>query len=402
MLHCMNVTFDGIAVASFQEAIDVVLNNNSSNHISRWSVNALFQLRGPLARPISAEMFAVHGDRRHRDPLIDILFTSYDMEVSKGQDRLYALMHLAKDYEEGGIKVDYNKTEAQVMVDAAAYHVNQHQDLDFLHMSFRDNETSNPTWIPENWMGRSPEGLTLYWDVNHGSEHFEHTECSLESVDMRNLRLCIRGMKVGLVRQCIVSDVDTPLTDMTVAEFWESSLGEYILPYLRDTDTGLPQDFSRAIHGGMFSRVHDHESIQAGLSYLWELGRTPEQASRVLGFGGDGILDLLAPLKNSNEPAWAAIRDVLRSLNRRSCIITDSQHIGLIPACNIKEDDDIWRVLGSSHPVIVRRQASGRYWHICTANIPALVEHEHMAHFSSKIQPGDKVGEWTVEDIELE
>ena len=399
MLHCMNVTLDGVAAASFQEAIEYVFFDYSRDHISKWSLQTLRNLRGPLARPISTEMFAVHGDRRHRDPLIDILFDSSDMEVSKGQDRLYALMHLAKDYEEGGIKVDYNKTEAQVMVDAAAYHISQHQNLDFLHISFRHNETSNPTWIPEHWMGRFPEGLLLYWN---GSEHFEHTECSLESVDMRNLRLCIRGMKVGSVRQCIVSGVNTPVVNMTVAEFWESSVGEYILPYLGDTDTRLPRDFSRAIRGGHLGRIHGSESIQAGLLYLWEIGRILEQASRVLGFGGDHILDLLAPLKNSNEPAWAALRDVLRSLYRRSCIITDSQHIGLIPACNIREDDHIWRVLGSSHPVIVRRQASGRYWHICTAYIPALVEHEHMAHCSSKIQPGDKIGEWTVEDIELE
>ena len=398
----MNVTFDGIAVAGFQEAIDGVYLDDSRDHFSKWSLNTVEKLRGPLTRPVSAEMFAVHGQRGHRYSLIYNLFRSYYMEVSKGQDRLYALMHLAKDYEEGHIIVNYSKTVEQAMADAATYHISQHQNLDFLLMSFRHNETSNPTWIPEGWMGHNPEGMALLWDAGQESEHFEHTECSLESVDTRNLRLCIRGMKVGSVRQCIVSDVNTPVAEMTLAEFWKSSLGEYILPYLGDTDTGLPRDFSRAIRGGNLGRGHDHESIQAGLSYLWELGRNPEQASRVLNYGADDILDLLAPLKNSNEPAWAAIRVVLRTLHRRSFIITDSQHIGLIPECNVREEDDIWRVLGSSHSVIVRRQPSGRYWHICTAYIPALVEHEHMVHFSSKIRPGDQIGEWTVEDIELE
>ena len=398
----MNVTFDGIAVASFQQAIENFFQNNFQTHMGRWSFDTLVELRGPLERPLSINMFAVHGDRRRRHLLIDILFRSPHMEVSKGQDRLYALMHLARDYEEGRIIVDYKKTVRQVMADAAAYHISQHQSLSFLATSFQHNETSNPTWIPESWMGYNPQGVGLPLNTARGPECFEHTECSLESVDMHNLRLCIRGMKVGSVRQCIVFDVNTRVAYMTVAEFWKSSLGEYILPYLEDTDIGLPRDFSRAIQAGIFGRSHDHEFIQAGLSYLWGLGRTPEQASRVLGYGAEAILDLLVSLKNSNEPAWAAIREVLRSLNRRSCIITDSQHIGLIPACNIREDDDIWRVLGSSHPVIVRRQASGRYWHICTACIPALVEHEHMAHFSSKIQPGDKIGEWTVEDIELE
>jgi len=402
MLHCMNVTFDGIAVASFQEAIRHVCREYILNHISKWDANALIELRGPLARPVNTEMFAVHGDERLRYELITLLDRSVHMQEAKGQDRLYALMHLAEDYEEGRILVDYNKTVEQVMADAASYHISQHQNLDFLDMSFRDNETSNPTWIPESWTGHIPEGNRLSYDADHGPKHLKHTQCSLESVDIRNLRLCIRGMKVGSVRQCIVFDADTPIVEMTVAEFWKSSLGEYLLPYLRDTDTRLPRDFSQAIHGGAFGRSHNHESIQAGLSYFWEIGRTPEQASRVLRWGGDDIQDLLAPLKNSNEPAWAAIRDVLRSFERRSCVITDSQHIGMVPECNIREDDDIWLVLGSFHPVIVRRQTSGRYWHICTAYIPALLEHEHMAHFSSQIQPGDQIGEWTVEDIELE
>ena len=388
----MNAAFDGMAVTSFQQAIGDVF-ARFDTHYSSWDDKSLHDLKGTICSPISREMFAVHGDRRERRSLFVLLSRSARMEVSRGQDRLYALMHLAKDYKEGRITVDYNKTAEQVMADAAAYHISQHQSLNFLIVSYRDDETSNPTWIPEMWMGNHPAGRTI---IRQKTDVLMHTKCSLNSVDMRSMRLRIRGVKAYWVRQCLV-----PNARKTVADFWRSQIGEYIQPYLGDTSIGLPLDFFRAIRGGMKDQTHEHQSIQTGLSHLWKIGNAPEHASRDLGYGGSKVLDLLDPLKNDNQPAWSALRDVLKCLHSRLCIKTNTKHLGLIPRCNVRKEDEIWLVLGCILPVVVRSQPNGRYQHICTAWIPALQQHEDIAQFVSEIQPGDKVGEWTVEDIEL-
>ena len=389
----MHVVFDGMAVASFQQVVaDFISQLNAPG--KGWNFPALLTLRGHVFGPTSTEMFAVHGEQRERVGLIDLLQRSVVLQVSNGRDRLYGLMHLANDYHEGRIIVDYSKTEEQVMADAAAYHISEHRDLKFLDETFRDNETNLPTWIPERWVGHDSDGIGLSW-VDDPEPRY--TECPLSSVDMGNMRLRIRGVKVDWVRQSLV-----PNAKATVAGFWKSQLGKYLQPYLEDTSTGLPLEFSRAMRGGMYDRTHGHESIHTGLSHLWDIGNAPDQASRDLGYGGDGIQDLLAPLKNGSQPAWSALRDVLRSLYGRSCIIMDNGHMGQVPKCNIREEDEIWLVLGCTLPVVVRRQPNGRYRHICTAWIPAFKEHEDIAHFVSEIQSGDKVGEWTVEDVELE
>jgi hypothetical protein len=108
--------------------------------------------------------------------------------------------------------------------------------------------------------------------------------------------------------------------------------------------------------------------------------------------------DRLEPLEHANI---TALQEVVYCLGNRACIITNNGKHGLVPKCNIQDGDEIWLVLGSSLPIVLRRQPSGRYWHICPARIPALEEHQDLAQFSSNIQPGDKVGEWTVEDVEL-
>jgi hypothetical protein len=68
-------------------------------------------------------------DQIHHN-ICDVLFIRR-LYVTKLQDILYALMHLAIDYEDGGIEVDYDKSSIHVMVEAAAHHVRLHRDLRF-------------------------------------------------------------------------------------------------------------------------------------------------------------------------------------------------------------------------------------------------------------------------------
>jgi len=364
------------------------LSTQSGAYGNDWDLGALFRL-------IVNQIFVVHGDQRDMFRLVTLLDRSTNMQVSKGQDRLYALMHLAGDYEEGRIIVDYNKTEEQVMADAIAYHISQHRDLEFLVSCFRDVETTYPSWIPEGWMGGKPTGLGFPRRYDH---ELKPTKCSLNSVAVGDLRLSIRGVRVGWVQQYLLSNLTI---FETVAGFWASPFGEHIHSYLGDINTGLPLEISRVFNAGIDRGSHNHQSIQTGLSYLWEIGSIPEQASRALDFGGEAIPDLLAPLKNSNKLAWSALRAVLLQSVGRSYIVTTNKHFGQVPECNIREEDEIWLVLGCPLPVVVRRQPDGSYSHICPARIPAFERHTNIASFVSGIQPGDRIGEWTVQDIEL-
>ena len=108
-----------------------------------------------------------------RGPLIDLLHQNYMRKSSRIHDRLYAIMHLADDFQENDIEVDYNKTASQVMLDAADHHIRRHRNLRFLDHSFRsdfdrtghpehNSECSFPTWIPPNWLGSVPYGGPIW------------------------------------------------------------------------------------------------------------------------------------------------------------------------------------------------------------------------------------------------
>jgi hypothetical protein len=408
----MGVAFDGMAVARFQEAVSEAL-KRSYSAFDGESLVAVSKLIGNVWRPIRQEMFAVRGEHKRSKKLIHLLHESRPLQVSKKPDRLYALMHLAEDYEEGRIIADYTKPDECIMADAAAYHVNQHQNLEFLIDSFRDDAgmtadpradvTPHPTWIPNSWLGTpSHDGRRVNLKAIYGSEvakdqRLQYTRCSPHSVHAGSLRLCVRGAKVGWVRQRLLKE---RFGLMTVAQFWGSSLGEHIQLSLCNPDTDLPLGFFRAMQDGIPSS-YDDECVRAGFSYLLDISKTPEHAKRHLA-GGIDISDLLVPYGNVDRDACNALRGVLLTLVGRSCIVTNNNHSGLVPECNIRDEDEIWLILGCPLPVVVWRQPNGRYWHICAADIPVLEEHEDLKHFSSEIQPGDKIGEWTVEDIELE
>jgi hypothetical protein len=406
----MNVTFDCMAVAHFQSTIYHMLVGSSGIHLDPELDYILFKLNGDQNCPIVTEMFATRGEHRKQWDIATLLRSSVWLQASRGHDRLYALMHLAKGYEDGSIIVDYNKTVEQVMTDAAAYYISQHQDLDFLIDSFQDDvsagdqpeqeETVCLTWMPQAWMGRSSRGSSVNRPVGDPTaamhQGLTRTKCSPHSIDTRNLLLHVRGVKVGRVRQTFC--FNEGLDNITVAEFWASPFGIHIQSLLGSTGMGLPLELSHTICGGLWHSKYDPECVLTGLAYLFEISKRPEYTGRPLHPKHWPLSDSLGPLEHANV---AALREVMWVLNGRACIITNNENYGLVPTCNIQVGDEIWLVLGSFLPIVLRRQPSGRYWHICLAFVPALDEHQDLAQFSSDIQPGDKVGEWTVEDVEL-
>ena len=134
-----------------------------------------------------------------RGPLIDLLRQNCMRKSSRIHDRLYAIMHLADDFQENDIEVDYNKTASQVMLDAADHHIRQHRNLRFLDDSFRsdfdeigypehNSECSFPTWIPRRWLGSNPYGLSIpssQKDCGHEIVVGEHLDDDENSSDGR-------------------------------------------------------------------------------------------------------------------------------------------------------------------------------------------------------------------------
>jgi len=443
ILHCMNVTVLDTNFWHFRRAVDKM------GRVA--GTKSDMQTAMQLARTLNLGLLA------DRNPLIDLLRQNSKRKSSRIHDRLYAIMHLADDFQENDIEVDYNKTASQVMLNAADHHIRRHRNLRFLNYSFRadfedslypghNSECSFPTWVPRTWLGSSQYGRPI-WTSDKSRGHkitireqldddedssdkifatgkYAHnkrsvksltnlpdnelfTTCASDSVDMTNMRLRVRGMKVGEVQTVLSLPLESGNDGMTVAQFWSSRLAQHIGSYFCREERQIPLGMVRALSVAWPNENFNYEDAVFGLKWFYDCSTKPGLADQHIGAAGHLINALLAPLRDHNihSAAVTAISHIIYELSERKCILTDKDQFGLVPKCNIRAGDEIWMSLGHSIPCVLRKQPNGTYEHICTTKIPVLMDgiigHTDIGRFSRKATPGEQIGEWTIEDIEL-
>ncbi|KAH4957025.1 hypothetical protein HBI82_203450 [Parastagonospora nodorum] len=396
ILHCMNASVIGTTVFEFRRAVELHLTRfigvylNISVYVKLWHSD-----RSPKAQ----EMFAFHGEARQRYKLIHLLHDKEGLLVSREHDRFYAIMHLAKDYRDGDLAVDYTKSLEQVMVDVATHHISRHQDLEFLLQSFPPIEDyldsceglARPSWIPNCWLGRKDTGAVI------ASRGMIYSQCSHKSIDMSTMRLSVRGIKIDRLRKLFKSE--QIFREMTVVQFWASALGQHLQPYMSDNAAGLPHDIYYTLSSYWLLEDFDHEFLKAALAYLYELNQVAELTNINIVEGNQALLP------GWNDNTHAILQQFLIHVSIHNFTLTDKGSFGLTPRSNIREEDEVWMVLGCPQPIILRQRDDGAYSHVCSAIITgltdSLMEHEDFDKFTMETQTGKKIGEWTMEDIEL-
>jgi hypothetical protein len=436
-LHCVDLTVNGGALAQFQMARDkrwlvAWRSISSSSHEQTWynHLRLLRRISSPAAKSIVN--YQNGGDHFN---LCHLLCTR-DLYVSQPQDKLYALMHLAKDYVDGGIEVDYAKTSLEVMMDAAAYHVRSHHDLRFLYRTrlVAKNNTNEeeyehlpyPTWLPQSWLGHKDISDMYTGRLQRTSMP---PSCTISTT---NRRLRVRGLRVDHLKSFLkdLASLETP------RQFWNSLLGSYLLDSAGTGMENLSYEALRVLFGqtedGMADFAEQILSLDAtngstSKFYFW--GKDKDSDTRMLVLmkrAATSALDKLLQLSQDARYAdqslftgWGEVPnplfvnevDTITTIALRqlyfpdsfsSVIMTKLNRLGRIPYCDFKSGDEIWIVLGIDQPLVLRPQSNGYYWHVCTAAMPSIQEHDDFLNLSSDIQPGDKIGEWVVEDIEIE
>jgi hypothetical protein len=431
----MHIVVDGAPLARFQRAA-MLRFSAAYRSVSVSEMIWLKHLRYVTKRysPAATSMLQ-YQDGQFPHSLCELLSLP-DLHVTKPQDRVYALMHLARDYEGSDIAVDYGKSSLQVMVEAAAYHVRVHRDLRFLYLSYlreskkededEDQNPSKPTWLPQNWLGE----LTNYTPDPHFLPRTK--QCLPDALDMVDRRLRIRGMKVDHLRHCLIGDMY--VHGITPRLFWSSSIGLYLKESAGIGMNTLSNDAFKTLFGPSISQMvvftlrmnnleaskgntfqkyswgqdedSDHRTFVtlkkaaiSGLDVLLRLSQDSRYADQILFERGE--LNTVV-LDQGGPTAYIALQQVFVGSKFDSIIMTETKALGRLPMCEYRKGDEIWIVLGIDEPLLLRPQPNGYYWHVCAAQIPFLQGHKDFRNFSSNIQPGDKIGEWVVEDIEIE
>ncbi|CAN9440832.1 unnamed protein product [Alternaria alternata] len=214
-------------------------------------------------------------------------------------------------------------------------------------------------------------------------------------------------MKVGKVETVLSLPVERDMDGVTAAQFWSSGLGQHIGSYFCREERQIPLEIIRTLVNLWPRENFNDEDAVVGLRWFYDCSTRPDLADHHIGAGGHLINALLAPLRDhpNGDATINAISHIIVELTRRKGILTDKDKFGLVPECSIRAGDEIWMLLGYSYPSVLRKQPNGTYEYICNVRIPVLVDdvvgHTDIRRFSRKTAPGEQVGEWTIEDIEL-
>jgi hypothetical protein len=431
MLHCGNVQILGESLIQFRTAV-----YHASHSLLDISDNgAWLYLFNFLGLNLFADTFLVQENTDEARPpnnrLIDLLDSAHNLQGSRIHDRIYAIMYLADDYQEGDITIDYTKSAGQNMACAANHHVRLHRNLRFLHDADWGDRSceidlvhSIPSWIPSTWLGntgqyslrsyqrlheRMSENEQAVEDNTYESDSFrdENEElfnrCSPHCVDAQKMRLRAHGMKLGKVQSLLKRAPDDEIA--SVAQFWSSALGQHIEPYMSGAGRKIPLQIIRTIAYIWGPNEYSYDDAVNALTHLFELGQKPETAHCLNNVNADETRVLISALRDENRAAGDALCGIFQCINLYTFILTDRGYFGRVRRSAIRAGDEIWMILGCSLPVILRRQSDGTYSRICTARIPVLMDDIlgtlNIRNFSPKSVPGDKFGEWTVEYIEI-
>jgi hypothetical protein len=401
-LHCTNVTIPGLSIVYFQETLRRLFSGDvypEGQHTYRTTTAIVhLWLSQSLVGPC---LFSSYILKRRRGALVRLPRLCIDMRASKISDRIYAIMHLAEDYEEGDITVDYTKSPVHVMMDTAAHHVDRHRDLEFLidralvSKLGMDNRlaretTAAPTWIPRFWFGYRDGRMNLSFVPQESCNH----RCSPHSVDKQNLRLDVRGVKIDNVRQRLEPDC---AYDSTVSDFWSAPFGTYLQSHVSTDSTDIPPDLCD-IMALVSEASSSHDDIASALSIFFRLFPDNNGAERRL---GSCAFDLLDEMGQMSTAARTALVHIMTTLRGRTVVLTEWGSHRLVPACDIMEGDEIWTLFGCGSTVVLRRHPDDTYWHVCTGHFPSIQDHRDMQLLVTESMPGDKIGDWTVEDIKI-
>jgi hypothetical protein len=432
-VHCKAIVIPGLSFEYFRNAARhkaVSLYSSPKSQDRDWVIALQIVV---FNRPPAIERAWHYRNGMQIPDLCDIL-SEKALCMTRPQDRVYALMHLANDYVEGGIVVDYTKSKLDILVEAAAYHVQVHRNLRFLQDAYLqvsssghksgDQRLNASTWLPCSWLG------DVYQSLAVDRSKTTITSCLAKSISKADRRLHMRAMRVDYVRSCLNRGLTSKT--LSICQFWNSSLGSYLRDFagpgadhLSPTAlevlfmiygseiawyAELVKVYSKAGGDNKFQSDWDEndkdgicatlrEASSSALSVFLQLSQDSLHADRYI--FQDGMLDIEL-LEGAAPVTMVTLFQLLWHLDGNFIIETRTKGLGRVAECAIDDGDEIWIALGFDLPIVLRPQSNGSYWFVCAADIPEIRDDEDLKQFTSDVQPGDKIGEWVVEDIEIE
>lgn len=405
-LHCGDAIVSHDALLQFQTLLRLrthVVLDTALSELSWQNVLLKFGTFNAPALDIPRfwQWFAAGAAPSNPGTLLPLLEGCSNLQVTDKRDYVYGLMHLATDYEEGRIAVDYDKTLDEVFKSAIAFHIERHRNVDFLSQTCLEPEDDRlrnrtPTWVPR-WSAYS----VGKFPINRGYGAAAQTVCLDSPISSDGNYLQIHGFQVDHVERA-----DRALghqNEITVSQVWQfvCRLALQLRPPDVPIGAGFPVPFAlwdifTVRHSKM--EHEEYDTMERALRALRELAHADDTRDLLVGHHGISIADELNKL---DQDIQNCIFGLLLSMDGRLAIVTRENRVGIMSLGAVEEGDEVWVIFGCHMPVVLRRQISGLYILVGPAYISGLMEGEMVKSLPEQVSVESKWGPYTVETLTL-
>lgn len=315
--------------------------------------------------------------------LLTLFLDTYRLETSEQKDRVYGMLGLAMDFEEGDIAVEYALPLASVYAKIPEMFLNKHGFSMFLCHETQVHDVADlPSWLP------APERKSvIIWTAIGMNPEYALNKAWGASIKYNGLCLSVRGVSVSKINK-VYSREDFRLTPI-------SQWGEYLKDYLErkrgSTPCGSIWDdeeilyilspwFQADIFRSLQIPTLDKMQQQATLQKLLAIADLPDQSALGLVDTQSADLSHLASVQELQ-----AFRSILFAFQNQFLFETSDFRLGTVFYLSpVQSGDEIWCLYGCPLPIILRPhpgRLNGYTWVGFVRNMKGLMKGEGLAGF---------------------
>jgi hypothetical protein len=336
---------------------------------------------------------SIHSKELSWTCLLSLFTSSSQLEASEERDRVYGLLGLALDYEEGDIVIDYDLSVVEVYAQVPSMFLKKYDSLAFLcyHKRAIGFEERNPTWLPTP--DKSPR---IWWVPIKKSVHFMRFGASGAYIHFQGRILSVLGSRVDSV---LWTSGENRLGVVPISK-WKQQLESHFHLMSSSTEIssivdcndllnvlwgwGVEEDMvATKIRNKVLSQTEKREAVRKLFSIV---------DKHLPNLTLDEIL-LRVDLVNLASPQEIQVFiDIALSLVNDLFIITPKDRIGVINSnLSVRPGDEIWALYGCPLPILLRprpNEAPGYIWVGCVHNMPGLMKGEGLSGFPEVAEVG--------------
>src|SRR6266536_1312949 len=157
ILHCRQNSIEGCSLAHYKRIVaEKAFNDPSNRSLSRGSARWIDLVNPEMHLPPSCRGISPLKEQfpraRRYDHILYALYQCRKLKATDAKDKVYGVLGLVQDYNDGDIVVDYGLPIAQVYRNVAELVLRKYKTLDFLlqvSLGKYHTEYGLPTWLPD-------------------------------------------------------------------------------------------------------------------------------------------------------------------------------------------------------------------------------------------------------------